>query len=418
MVNSRHFIFMLLCVLCLFFNSCTLNSFMKKKENNQLNPKGVLQKYDFTYGVKDGKYKLKVDKFLIIYDNSISMSEPSVGRKKFLMAKDFLHRLNQMLPDIFEIKPLKQKQTENSQNAQFTGAIRIFGHSNDIFAGTTEKLSEIKNYSKNEFEKQISEFPEPCGESPMGDAIVSAIDDFTNSGQPGNKYVILIISDWKELDSNVEKSADKLFKAFGDKLEVHTIFIGKDLMAENKMNAFANKYKNCFAQYYDQFNTDYKLNQFVENVFLANLQQQDQTSIISFLTKLKQLLAQNGLITDPEDELIMPIHFDIDQYTIKKTYYSDLDLIIESLNEYPNECIEIRGHTDNTHTREYNMLLSEKRAEAVKNYFVQNNILNPQRLSVKGFGFDIPFNPQQGNKTNEDKAKNRRTEIRVVDCNY
>jgi len=72
--------------------------------------------------------------------------------------------------------------------------------------------------------------------------------------------------------------------------------------------------------------------------------------------------------------------------------------------------IEISGHTDNVGKPADNLSLSNNRAKAVVNYLIGKKIA-PQRLTAKGYG---ETKPVADNKTEEGKAKNRRTELRVV----
>jgi OOP family OmpA-OmpF porin len=71
----------------------------------------------------------------------------------------------------------------------------------------------------------------------------------------------------------------------------------------------------------------------------------------------------------------------------------------------------IEGHTDNVGSRAYNIDLSKRRAKAVENYLVTKGIAQ-KRLRSDGFGFDKPVAP---NDTPLNRAKNRRTEFKVVD---
>ncbi len=77
-----------------------------------------------------------------------------------------------------------------------------------------------------------------------------------------------------------------------------------------------------------------------------------------------------------------------------------------------NRFVEIRveGHTDSRGDEEYNMKLSQKRAEAVKKYLTENGI-DEDRLSTKGFGESKPV---ADNDTEEGRARNRRTEIQIT----
>ena len=69
--------------------------------------------------------------------------------------------------------------------------------------------------------------------------------------------------------------------------------------------------------------------------------------------------------------------------------------------------IEIHGYTDNIGDSEYNLKLSEQRAESVKNWFSKKGI-NSERIFIKGFG---EVNPIGDNETEEGQIKNRRIEI-------
>jgi outer membrane protein OmpA-like peptidoglycan-associated protein len=73
--------------------------------------------------------------------------------------------------------------------------------------------------------------------------------------------------------------------------------------------------------------------------------------------------------------------------------------------------IEISGHTDNYGTDAYNQKLSVDRARAVYRYLIDNGI-ESNRLSYKGYGKEKPVVP---NDTEENRAKNRRTEILITE---
>jgi OOP family OmpA-OmpF porin len=107
---------------------------------------------------------------------------------------------------------------------------------------------------------------------------------------------------------------------------------------------------------------------------------------------------------------IQNVEFDIDKYNIKAQYQPELDKAVEILSKSPNATVTVAGHTDNTYTRAYNIQLSKRRAEAVKNYLVQKNI-DAQRISIEYYGFDKPI---ADNKTVAGRAKNRRSEITIV----
>jgi outer membrane protein OmpA-like peptidoglycan-associated protein len=105
------------------------------------------------------------------------------------------------------------------------------------------------------------------------------------------------------------------------------------------------------------------------------------------------------------------ILFDFDKATLKPESYIELEKLYKFLSENPNLIIEIGGHTDNIGTKEYNQILSEKRAKAVYDYLISKNI-NANRLKYKGYGDTMPI---ADNSTEEGRQLNRRTEIKILD---
>ena len=74
--------------------------------------------------------------------------------------------------------------------------------------------------------------------------------------------------------------------------------------------------------------------------------------------------------------------------------------------------VEIRGYTDATGSRSYNMRLSQRRAESVKNWLVEKGI-DASRITAIGYG---PDNPIDSNDTPEGRERNRRIEfVRIGD---
>ena len=90
---------------------------------------------------------------------------------------------------------------------------------------------------------------------------------------------------------------------------------------------------------------------------------------------------------------------------------SILNKIAESLKENSKEKIQIEGHTDNVGPSSYNLSLSQRRAESVKNYLASQGVKKSQ-LETKGFGSDQPV---ATNDTKEGRAKNRRVEFKRID---
>ncbi len=104
------------------------------------------------------------------------------------------------------------------------------------------------------------------------------------------------------------------------------------------------------------------------------------------------------------------IFFETGSSKLLKESFAELNTLIVLLMENPGLRVEIGGHTDNVGNAEYNMTLSQQRADAVKNYLVEKGIA-ANRLVSKGYGFS---NPIADNDTEQNRAKNRRTEIKII----
>jgi outer membrane protein OmpA-like peptidoglycan-associated protein/tetratricopeptide (TPR) repeat protein len=105
------------------------------------------------------------------------------------------------------------------------------------------------------------------------------------------------------------------------------------------------------------------------------------------------------------------IYFDFNSSEL--TYESKfvIDEFFEFLNENPGLKVSIQGHTDNIGSTEDNLVLSEKRAEAVYQYLISIGV-DPSRINYKGFGEQ---NPVADNRSEEGRSLNRRTEFVIVD---
>jgi outer membrane protein OmpA-like peptidoglycan-associated protein len=104
------------------------------------------------------------------------------------------------------------------------------------------------------------------------------------------------------------------------------------------------------------------------------------------------------------------ILFEFSKSDLSAAAKTNLDKLVEVLNKYPNTNIEVQGHTDSRGTDEYNMGLSERRANTVADYLKSKGIAN-NRITTKGFGESAPG---YTNDTPEGMAQNRRVEFLIT----
>ena len=118
---------------------------------------------------------------------------------------------------------------------------------------------------------------------------------------------------------------------------------------------------------------------------------------------------------DPADDLqkfTLLIEFDYDKSFIRPQYYKDLEPVVKVLQRSPDATVTVEGHADKRKrsTREYNQRLSERRANAVKDYLVEKSGISPANVKAVGFGFDRPV---ALNDTEANMQKNRRTDVYI-----
>jgi outer membrane protein OmpA-like peptidoglycan-associated protein len=79
------------------------------------------------------------------------------------------------------------------------------------------------------------------------------------------------------------------------------------------------------------------------------------------------------------------------------------------MNEHPELTLQIDGHTDNTGNAAYNLILSQKRADAVLEYLASKGV-ERNRMEAKGYGQEKPIT---GNDSPAQRAQNRRVELKL-----
>ncbi len=107
--------------------------------------------------------------------------------------------------------------------------------------------------------------------------------------------------------------------------------------------------------------------------------------------------------------LTSDILFDLDSATLRSESRSTLRDLASNFQRYPDEIIDVEGHTDSSGTTEHNQVLSERRANSVRDFLVDNGV--PSRnVTAVGYG---ETRPKATNSTPEGRQLNRRVEIHI-----
>jgi OOP family OmpA-OmpF porin len=379
------------------------------------------------YKFKADQYMPKVDNFVVILDTSSSMAERYNGQAKADIAKNFLMVMNQTLPEL-----------------KYNGALRIFGINSSLPDRWTMSVYDLKSYSKAEFESALKDVKGPSGTSsrPLAKAITAVGDDLKSTQGP---IAVIIVSDGKDMDQEPVEAAKALNGKFGDRLCIDTVQVGNDSGGKTILEQITGASGCGFSTTTDRLANSSNLAGFVESVFLAKAAPMaaadsdgdgvpdnkdkcpntpkgvnvdvfgcpldaDRDGVADYLDQCPN--TPMGATVDARGcwTYAAVVLFDINSAEVKSEAYPMLNEAVLILKKNPDLNVEIDGHADNTGTAAYNMMLSGKRAEAIKDFLVTRGI-DPKRLTTKGFGFT---KPAASNDTKEGRAKNRRVEFTPV----
>jgi outer membrane protein OmpA-like peptidoglycan-associated protein len=145
-------------------------------------------------------------------------------------------------------------------------------------------------------------------------------------------------------------------------------------------------------------------------------QEQSNAEAQAQLTQLQEALGQIAETRRTALGLVMTldsksIRFDFDKATIKPEYRDILNRIAGIMMTLKGYTIAVYGYTDDVGTQSYNLQLSQRRAQAVRDFLVQTGI-SATIMSTKGFGKADPRVPGDSEQA---RAANRRVEIGIVD---
>lgn len=131
--------------------------------------------------------------------------------------------------------------------------------------------------------------------------------------------------------------------------------------------------------------------------------------------KLRERLVNSGVQVQRDGDnliLLMPsdITFAVNQSDINPGFYETLNSVAIVLKEFNKTTVSVYGHADSTGPEDYNMQLSQRRAQSVSSYLAGQGVA-PGRLQAIGFGETRPI---ADNSTEAGRSANRRVEI-VID---
>jgi len=105
------------------------------------------------------------------------------------------------------------------------------------------------------------------------------------------------------------------------------------------------------------------------------------------------------------------VNFDFDRSEVKAEYMDEIEEVTDFMEQYPDVIVELEGHTDSVGTEQYNIGLSDRRANAVRQVMVDRFGISPGRITARGFGEGQPV---ASNETAAGRAQNRRVVTVII----
>ena len=354
-------------------------------------------------------YKQKTDTVFVILDSSSSTNASydgdSSGASKFDVQKQFLYRLNKTIPS----------------NINLSTGLQSFGSGSCLGWSTTKLDQDISGYSESKFQSGLDQAACAGGGTPLNRAIEEAAPVLDSA--PGN-IALLIISDGQQVPADTLAEAQALESKFGNRLCIYSVWVGNDYDRDGQfvLQELSN-ISNC--------GTSVNVADLQSSSAMANY-----TEEMLFTSMAISPAAVPVVIRSTDDDgdgvdntsdkcpntpagakvnsqgcwSYSKIDFGFDNTKISKAYSPLFDNAIYVLKRNPSMTVELDGHTDSTGPAAYNLGLSERRAQAVKELLVKNGVA-AERLTIKGFGETQPI---ASNDTAEGRAENRRVGFAIT----
>lgn len=345
-----------------------------------------------------GRHLSAVDNFMILFDSSSSMGSKYNGQEKLAIARAVVSSMNLTLPEL-----------------NYTAGMRTFGHCTSVTRESSIMIYGLTKYTTAGLGSAIDGVTCAGGTTPLGSAIAGAHEDL--KGVSG-KTALIIVSDGKDLLHSPKAEIDSMAAYFGNRLCIYTIQIGDDSAGAKSLEQLTTVTGCGFATNANSLASGINMADFVEKVFLSPAPapapvatpkpfvDSDGDGVPDHLDKCPG--TPKGATVDSEGcWIIGTIHFDFDEADIKPDAVPVLNEITNVMQKNPGLSMNINGFTDNIGTLEYNQELSERRAQAAKNYLVKQGI-GSNRFTINGFAYTMPVG---SNDTEEGRRMNRRVEF-------
>jgi OOP family OmpA-OmpF porin len=359
--------------------------------------------------VADGRHVQKIENLIVLVDDSSRLlvcQGPDLMRQR---AYDLIESINSTLAGI-----------------QLNKVIRIFGPEADRTSFTTTTVYGMAGSETAHLKPSVITItPDDPMLNPLTMALESTYQELKDV--KGNTAVLLL-SDFERLDSEVYATLDMFSQYYDDRVCLYGIFLGDDVMHEDFLKKILGVNFCGFFSKETALADPVTLADFLEKVvfdIIAAPEPMESVSVPQPQAPLvekvepkspiqekakpvepkKAELSYAKLQVEKELRIELKTQFDLDRSVIRPEDIGQLQAIADFMKKYSDTTTAIEGHTCNLGTAEYNLKLSQQRADAVKKYLVETLGVDADRIGTRAYG---ETRPVADNSTEEGRKQNRR----------
>lgn len=344
---------------------------------------------DLNPQIKSGKLVQKTRNFIVLFDNSASMT--------YLHDGPFLNQT----PRLTHAQDAMKSMIATLPEIQLNAGLRLF------WAEETTLIYGMKSLVKEDYIHAINSIRRPDLRSPIGLAITAAGNDLRSAE---GHSAIIIVSDFSDLpgtdDMHVKTIMDAITKVnaeYGDKLCVYAIQVGYTFLGKELSEKIVRNVRGGYNINADRLVTPQAMAAFVERVISGNCSRYPQVVPIAkekVVIVATEPMVENKVVaalseTKAKEKVVVfaleDVHFERDESTLTPEAKTILKRNIQVLKDNPKTKVRIAGYSSGSGSDVHNQKLSERRADAVRGYLISEGFITRDRLSTIGYGETNPL---------------------------
>lgn len=345
--------------------------------------------------LRSGLYVQKIENLLVIVDDTASMDSYIGSHTKSEHAGNLVTRIAKTIPNI-----------------ELVQAIRVYGpkvNGHDYHVSLSHGAG--RHPSSSLKEKLLTKTVPDTLFNPLGMALEGAYHELK---LVEGRTAIVVISDFKDPVIGMIRSGELIKQYYEGRVCLYPIVVGSDGPGRNSAENLVAAAGCGITAMADTLTSGKALADLMEKVLF---EKQEPQMILPITPSIEREAEEKVEEVEKQEELSykkllkervltveLKTEFDFDKSNIKEDYLAHLNEIAEFMKTYRNTVTTIEGHTCSIGTEKYNLDLSTRRANNVKNHLASLGI-SPERLNIAAYGETMPL---ADNSTPEGRRKNRR----------